>query len=336
MKRLIEKIQSKKILSEAEMSDAIAQMIEGRVLESDMELFLTTLATRTPDTAEIIGAARVLRARAKTIEAPDGTIDCCGTGGDGLSTYNISTAVALVAAACGVPIAKHGGGASTSKSGSMDVLAELGVNFDMTPEKLEEALRRFNFAFLAAPKHHAAMKNVREVRRKIGRRTIFNLLGPLANPANAKRQLVGVYDKNLLLPFAEVLKALGVEKACVVHGADGLDEISITGPTYIATLDRGVIAESTITPTDFGLQAHDMAELKGGDVKTNAQALRNLLQGQKSAYSDIVLANVSAVLNLHGSAKDLKEGANKAAQAIDSGAALKTLNDYITFTKEPA
>lgn len=336
MRHFINKIQSGKTLNEAEMSDIIAHMMEGRALESDMELFLTTLATRLPDIAELVGAAKVLRAKAKTIQAPEGTIDCCGTGGDGLSTYNISTAVAIVAAACGAPVAKHGGGAATSKSGSADVLAELGVNLDMPPEKLEEALRRFNFAFLAAAKHHDAMKNMREVRRKIGRRTIFNMLGPLANPAGTKRQLVGVFDKNLLIPFAEVLKALGTEKACIVHGADGLDEISITGPTYIATLDKGIIAETTLTPTDFGLPTHDMSELKGGDVQTNAQAMRDLLAGKKSAYRDIVLANVSAVLNLHGSAKDLKEGVNKAIHAIDSGAAQKTLENYIAFSKEAA
>lgn len=336
MRYFINKIQSGKTLSEAEMSDIITHMVEGGALESDMELFLTALATRLPTSEEILGAARVLRSKAKTINAPEGTIDCCGTGGDGLSTYNISTAVAIVAAASGVPVAKHGGGASSSKSGSMDVLAEFGVNFDMPTAKLEEALDRFHFAFLAAPRHHEAMKNVREVRRKIGRRTIFNLLGPLANPAGAKRQLVGVFDQNLLLPFAEALKALGIEKACVVHGADGLDEITVTGPTYIATLDKGAITETTLTPEDFGLPVHDMSALKGGDAKTNAQAMQDLFLGKKSAYRDIVLANASAVLNLHGSAKDLKEGINRAAQVIDSGAALKTIRNYSAFTQEAA
>ncbi|HBR68014.1 MAG TPA: anthranilate phosphoribosyltransferase [Rhodospirillaceae bacterium] len=321
-------------LSESEMAATMRRIMSGEMPAADVESFLIELAERGETVDEITGAAKVMREMALKINAPSDAVDCCGTGGDHAGTYNISTAVALVAAGCGVPIAKHGGGASTSKSGSVDVLAALGVNFDVPPQKLEEALGKFNFCFLAAPRHHSAMKNVREIRKKIGRRTIFNLLGPLTNPAGTNFHLMGVYDKKWLEPMTEVLKNLGAQRAWVVHGSDGLDEITTTGPTHIAVLENGKISRREITPQDFGLPTSKSEDLKGGDAEENAAAMKSLLQGQKGAYRDIVLANTAAVLVIHGSAKDLKDGAAKAAHALDSGAALKTLSDYAAFTKE--
>ncbi len=321
-------------LSESEMAATMRRIMNGEMPAAEVESFLIDLSERGETVEEITGAAKVMREMALKIKASSDAVDCCGTGGDHAGTYNISTAVALVAAGCGVPVAKHGGGASTSKSGSVDVLAALGVNFDVLPQKLEEALGKFNFCFLAAPKHHSAMKNVREIRKKIGRRTIFNLLGPLTNPAGTKFHLMGVYDQKWLEPMAEVLRNLGAERAWVVHGSDGLDEITVTGPTHIAVLESGTITRREIAPQDFGLKISKAEDLKGGSAEENATAMKALLQGQKGAYRDIVLANTAAVLVIHGSAKGLKEGAAKAAHSIDSGAALNVLNDYAAFTKE--
>ena len=320
-------------LSEEEMMAAMTIIMDGKADEGEITAFLIELAERGESVSEITGAARVMREKAITLNAPENAIDCCGTGGDASGTYNISTAVAIVAASCGVPIAKHGGGASTSKSGSVDVLVELGVNIDVDIKKLEEAFSRFNFAFLAAPRHHSAMKNVREVRKKIGRRTVFNLLGPLANPSGTKFQLLGVYDAKWMRPMAEVLNRLGTVRAWVVHGSDRLDEITVTGETSVVILDEGKITEAVLSPADFGLAVRKAEELKGGDAKVNAAAMLEILQGAKNAYRDIVLANAAAVLVIHGRAKDLKQGVNMAAEAIDSGKAMQTLNGYAEFTQ---
>lgn len=334
MKKFLQIIKNGESLSEEQMIEAMSIIMDGEASDDEIEKLVISLSDKGEVVDEITGAARVLRQKATTITAPPGTIDCCGTGGDGANTYNISSAVALVAASCRVPIAKHGGGASTSKSGSVDVFAQLGINLDMTPENLEEALRRFNFTFLAAPRHHSAMKNVRAVRRKIGRRTIFNLLGPLTNPAGTEYQLIGVFSKQWLVPIAEALRQLGTKRAWVVHGADGLDEITTTAATHVVILEEdGQITETEITPEDFGLPYANPEDLKGGNAEENAAALYKLLEGQKSAYRDIVLANTSAVLCIHGSAQNLKEGVQTAAQAIDSGKALQTLESYINFTK---
>jgi anthranilate phosphoribosyltransferase len=337
MKEFIRRLDNAETFSQNQMLEAMTRIMQGGVQESQIADFLTRLSARGETADEIAGAARVLRSMAETIQAPPGTVDCCGTGGDrneiySGGTYNISTAVALVAASCGVPVAKHGNRASTSKSGAADVLEHLGVNLDLPKEALEIALERLNFAFLMAPHHHKAMKTVSPVRKKLGTKTIFNLLGPLANPAGAKFQLVGVYDKKWLLPIAEALKSLGSIRAWIVHGSDGLDEITVTGPTSAAILDNGKIILREIAPADFGLPISAPENLKGGDAAFNAAALRRLLAGEPSAYRDIVLANSSAVLNIHGSAKTLKEGALMAARAIDSRAAEKTLQDYIALS----
>lgn len=337
MKEFIRRLGNGETFSQDQMLEAMNRIMQGIIPESDIADFLSGLSARGETADEIAGAARVLRSMAETIQAPPGAVDCCGTGGDrneiySGGTYNISTAVAIVAAACGVPVAKHGNRSSTSKSGAADVLEHMGVNLNLPKEVLELALERLNFAFLMAPNHHKAMKIVSPIRKKLASKTIFNLLGPLANPAGAKLQLVGVYDRKWLLPIAEALKSLGSERAWVVHGSDGLDEITLTGATYAAIFDGENIATREINPADFGLPQCLPSDLQGGDAAQNAASLRDLLAGKPSAYRDVVLANTAAVLNIHGSVKTLTEGVARAAKAIDSGAAQKTLQGYITFS----
>ena len=319
-------------LIEPQMTHIMTHIMDGNATETNIEIFLQTLSTRTETVPELTAAAKVIRAKAHKIKAPHDAVDCCGTGGDGLSTYNISTAVALVAAACGVPVAKHGNRASSSKSGAADVLETLGVNLDAPQMTLECALNDLGFAFLMAPNHHQSMKHVAAARKKIGTRTLFNLLGPLANPAGTKRQLIGVYDQKWLIPIAETLHNLGTQKAWIVHSQDGLDEISISAPTYVAKLENSTITETLLTPDDFGLPTYDINDLTGGDATQNAAALLDLLNGTKNAYRDIVLANIAAVLTIHGTETDLKSATNRAAQAIDNKSALGLLNDYIERT----
>lgn len=331
----LKKIRTQAPLSEEEMSAAMRLMMEGQASPGQIGAFLMGLSQRGESVDEIVGAAKVLREKASTIKAPYMAIDCCGTGGDQIGTYNISTAVALVAASCGVPVAKHGNRASSSKSGAADVLESLGVNLNLGPEALEEALEQLNFAFLMAPHHHSAMKHVAPVRKELGIRTIFNILGPLANPAGTRLQLIGVFDESLLVPMAESLRRLGSKKAWIVHGTDGLDEITITGPTKVTILDDGQITTQEITPADFNLKISPIEAIKGGDAAENATALRDILQGKKNAYRDIVIANTSAVLALHGKAESLRQGADMAAESLDSGHAYQTLTDYISFSRKP-
>lgn len=323
-------------LDETDMVTAMTAIMNGSESPEHIGQFLTTLAKRGETSAEISGAARVLRSKVSPINAPESALDCCGTGGDGISTYNISTAVALVAASCGVPMAKHGNRSASSKSGAADVLEALGVNLDMPKEKLEEALQRFNFCFLMAPQHHKAMKHVAPIRKSLGFRTIFNLLGPLANPANTKHQLIGVYDEKWLIPMAEALDKLSTERAWLVHGHDGMDEITMTDKTSLVILNNGIITEHTLSPQSFGLPSSKLDDLKGGDANENAQALLGLLKGKKSAYRNIVLANTAAVLAIHNN-KDITHLpilAQAAASAIDNGQAMETLENYIAFTNE--
>lgn len=321
-------------LSEDDMDLVARQIIIGRVNEDLLLQFLDAFGPRDATVDEMVGAAKALRENMAQIKSPYATIDCCGTGGDQTGTYNISTAVALVAAGGGVPVAKHGNRASTSRSGAADVLEALGVNLDVPLTTLEKSLKEINFAFLMAPNHHKGMKHAAAARKKIGRRTIFNILGPLANPAGAKRQLLGVYDKKLLIPMAETLKRLGSRSAWVIHGSDGLDEITTTGPTYAAILDNeGNITEKILTPEDFGVKTTTLEKLQGGDAEENAVALRAVLEGRKCAFRDIVLANAAAAFIIHGSAANLEEGVKKAAKSIDSGMAMQTLKDYIALSR---
>lgn len=330
----LNKIDQDAVLTEQEMESVMRQIMQGDAEDTQISTLLTQMAERGEAVSEITGAARIMREMASSINAPADALDCCGTGGDNSGSYNISTAVALVSAACGVPVAKHGNRAASSKSGAADVLEALGVNLDLSQEQLETALQQFNFCFLMAPHHHQAMKHVVPIRKALGFRTIFNLLGPLANPAGTKFQLIGVFDKKWVRPMAEVLNNLGTKRAWVVHGHDGLDEITTTTSTDIAILDNGVITEKTITPEDFGLAVANPDDLKGGDAEENAKALRDLLSGTKNSYRDIVLANTAAALNIHGKADNLIDGISLAANAIDNGNAMKTLKNYINFTQE--
>lgn len=332
MSLFLDKLRVDENLSEQEMMQAMTTIMDGAAAEDDVAAFLTYLAKKGETVDEITGAARIMRDKAATIQAPAGTIDCCGTGGDSSGTYNVSTAVAIVVAAAGVPVAKHGNRAASSKSGAADVLEALGVNLDVPHEKLEAALQKFNFAFLMAPRHHSAMKHVVPIRKKLGFRTIFNLLGPLSNPAGTKRQLLGVFDEKWLTPIAETLERLGTEKAWVVHGQDGLDEITVTGKTRIAKLEEKHISEHNITPQLFGLDYSSTPSLMGGDAAYNAAALKRLLAGEVSAYRNIVLANSAAALLVADKTTNPEEAASLSAEAIDNGKAQSLLQDYISFT----
>jgi anthranilate phosphoribosyltransferase len=335
MNEYLDIIQSGDPLSEAQMIAAMNEIMSGNVGDGDLAGFLLGLAERGETVEELTGAARVMREKAEGLKAPFGAVDCCGTGGDKTGTYNISTAVALVAATCGVPVAKHGNRASSSKSGAADVLEALAVNLDMPKDAQEEALKTLHFAFLMAPNHHKAMKHVAHVRKQLGTRTIFNLIGPLANPAGTRHQLIGVYDKKWVRPMIETVKNLGAKTAWVVCGHDGLDEITTTDATDVAMLDReGNIEEKILTPEDFGLERNNAQDLLGGDAQANANALRAVLEGQKCAYRNIVLANTSAVLNIHASAETLEEGVQKAADVLDNGLVMDTLKDYISMSRE--
>ncbi len=321
-------------LSSGDATATFTDILDGKTTAAQTGAFLMSLSQRGETVDEIVAAAQILRARATVIESPPDAVDCCGTGGDHSGSYNISTAVAFVVAACGVPVAKHGNRAASSQSGAADVLEALGLNLDLSPETCEAGLKQFGFCFLMAPKFHGSLKPLAALRKELGFRTIFNLLGPLANPANTRSQLSGVFDTSWVRPMAEALKKLGTHSALVVHGADGMDEITLSDITYCAQLKDGQITEFTLSPDDFGLPPIDPQDILGGDAATNAAALQGLLEGQKSAYRNIVLANASATLVLSGKAADYRQGVALAANAIDTGAALKVLKDYISFSKE--
>jgi len=308
-------------LSEDEASAAFETIMEGKATPAEIGAFLMALRVRGETVAEITGGARSMRTHAVKVTAPADAIDLVGTGGDGAHTYNISTAAAIIVAACGVPVAKHGNKAASSRSGSAEVLRELGVKLEIGPVAIAHCIEEAGIGFMFAATHHQAMKHVAPVRAELGIRTVFNLLGPLSNPAGVKRQLIGVYDRRWLLPFAEVLKRLGSEVAWIVHGSDGLDELTTTGPSYVVELKAGHITQFEVTPEDAGLAEASPAELVGGTPAENAEALRALLAGARTAYRDIVLLNAAAGLIVAGKAETLKAGAQLAADAIDSGRA---------------
>ncbi|MGB1875933.1 MAG: anthranilate phosphoribosyltransferase [Rhodospirillaceae bacterium] len=320
-------------LSESEAEAAFEIIMSGEATPIEIASFLTALAVRGETVAEITGAAKIMRAKALHVKAPGDAIDTCGTGGDAAGTVNISTAVAIAVAACGVPVAKHGNRKASSKSGTADVLEALGVNLDATPDVVERAIAETNIGFLFAQKHHSAMKHVGPIRAELGIRTLFNLLGPLSNPAGAKRQLLGVFAADWVAPMAETLKALGSERAWVVHGSDGLDELTVTGTSTVADLKVGVVSSFEVSPQDAGLAIHDAEALKGGDPEDNAKALSALLDGAPGAYRDIVLLNAAAALIVADKVSDLKEGATVAARAIDSGKAKATLEKFGALTR---
>jgi anthranilate phosphoribosyltransferase len=332
LKPLLAKLATGAPLSENEAYAAFAIMMSGDATPSQAGAFLMGLRVRGETVDEITGAARAMREKAVHIHAPPGTIDTCGTGGDARGTYNISTAAALIVAACGVPVAKHGNRAMSSRSGSADVLAELGVNIDADMAVIEAAIAEAGIGFLMAPRHHGAMRHVAGTRVELGTRTIFNILGPLSNPAGARRQLIGVFDAAWLEPMATVLGKLGSERVWVVHGCDGMDELTTTGSSEVAELSGGKVSRFTVTPEDAGLPRAEPEALKGADAATNAAALRALLDGKPGAYRDIAVLNAAGALVVADKAKDLRAGAARAAEAIDGGQARGVLDRLIEIT----
>lgn len=332
----LEKVARGTDLSASETQSAFDIIFEGHVPDEKIAAFLLGLHKKGETVDELLGAVKSMRGKMVPLQAPPHTMDIVGTGGDAQGTLNISTAVALVVAGCGVPVAKHGNKAATSKSGSSDVLKALGINLEPPLSVVEQCLAEAKLCFLFAPRHHPAMKHVAEVRKKLGVRTLFNLLGPLTNPAQVTHHLIGVYQLEWLGPMAEVLKLLGSEAAWIAHGHDGMDEITTTGPTDIVELRNNMIQHFTLEPSQVGLPQVSVAKLKGGDAAFNAMALRELLKGAKNAYRDIVTFNASAALIVAGKAQDLKQGMRLAESSIDSGAAQRTLDILIRLTNEKA
>jgi anthranilate phosphoribosyltransferase len=332
LKPTLAKLAAGERLSADDAEKAFDVIMSGAATEAQIGAFLMALRLRGETVDEITGAVRTMRAKALAVKAPAGAIDVVGTGGDGSGTYNISTAAAIVVAACGVPVAKHGNKALSSKSGAADVLAALGVNIDADMALVEKSIREAGIGFLMAPRHHSAMKHVGKPRTELGTRTIFNLLGPLSNPAGVKRQFTGVFSKEWVEPVAKVLKNLGCEMAWVVHGSDGLDEMTTTGPSHVAELKDGKVTAFQVTPKDAGLPVAKAAELKGADATHNADALRGVLDGKPGPYRDIVLFNAAGALIVAGKAKDLMDGVAKAAKAIDDGKARTVLERWIGIT----
>jgi anthranilate phosphoribosyltransferase len=333
-KTLLARLAAGERLSEADSAAAFDAMMSGDATPSQMGAFLMALRMRGETVEEITGAARTMRAKALPIDAPKGAIDTVGTGGDNAGTFNISTAAAIVVAGAGVPVAKHGNRNFSSKSGSADILAALGVNLDAGVGAVQRAMREAGIGFLMAPKYHSATRHVGPTRAELGTRTIFNLLGPISNPAGAKRQLVGVFAPAWVRPIAEVLGKLGSERAWVVHG-DGLDELTTTGVSFVAELKDGKVEAFEVTPEQAGLKRASLAALKGGEPAENAAKLRALLEGEEGALRDIVLLNAAAALIIAGKAQDLRAGVALAAKSIQSGAAKAALDKLVAITNTP-
>lgn len=312
-----------------EIAERVFQIVmNGGATPAQIAAILMGLRIKGESVEEITAGAHVLRAKATKIQAPRGTIDTCGTGGDGRNSYNISTATAIVLAACGLPVAKHGNRAVSSKSGSADVLQTLGIKIDADIPVLERCLKEVNIAFLLAPKFHASMRHVAPIRQELGLRTIFNILGPLSNPAQPDFQLLGVYDKSLTAPLAHVLAALGTRAAWVVCGHDGLDELTLTGTSYVSALKEGEITHFEITPEDAALPRAVLEDLKGGDAEANAKAMEHALSGMESPHKNAILYNAAAALLIAGKVTDLKAGVALAREAIDTGKAFRTVKQW--------
>jgi anthranilate phosphoribosyltransferase len=335
LKALLAVVADGRTLTEDEAQDGFDIMMAGNATPSQMGAFLMALRVRGETVAEITGAARAMRARAARIHAPDDAVELVGTGGDGVGTYNISTASAIVTAACGVPVAKHGNRAFSSKSGAADVLSALGVNLDCDFRLIERAIAEAKVGFMMAPRHHSATRHVAGTRVELGTRTIFNLLGPLSNPAGVRRQVVGVFARKWQETIARTLGNLGSVHTWVVHGSDGLDEITTTGPTYVYEYKGGQVRNFEVTPEDAGLKRARLDDLKGGTPQDNAAALRNVLDGAPGPFRDIVRLNTGAALIVAGKAASLRAGADMAAEAIDSGRARATLARLVAITNAP-
>ena len=328
----IAKVASGKSLSQEEAAEAFELVMSGSATPAQVGGLLMALRVRGETVDEIAGAARAMRAKVLKVRAPDGAIDTCGTGGDGKGTFNVSTCAAFVVAGAGVPVAKHGNRAISSRSGSADVLRELGVNIEASPETISHCMAECGLGFMFAPSHHAAMRHVAHVRTELGTRTIFNLLGPLANPAGTKFQIVGVFGKEWVEPIAQVLALLGTERAWVVHGSDGLDELTTTGVSDVAVVDAGKVSTFRISPRNAGLAEARPEDLVGGNAVENAAYVRAVLGGAKGPYRDIVLLNAGAALLVVGKAKTLRDGVALAAESIDSGKALAVLEALVPLS----
>lgn len=334
IKEAIEKVVKGIDLSEGEMRSCFEEIMTGQATNSQIGSFITALRMKGETADEITGAAKVMREKALKVHVGDGEtiIDTCGTGGSPADTFNISTAVAFVAAGCGLKVAKHGNRSASSRCGSADVLEALGVKIEQPPEAVEKCIREIGIGFLYAPVFHSAMKYAITPRKEIGIRTIFNILGPLANPANTTGQVLGVYDEKLTEVMANVLKNLGAKRALVVYGMDTLDEITITGKTKITELDKGRIRTYYVTPEQFGLKRARLEDIKGGSAEENAGTILSVLKGERSPRRDIVLLNASAAVVVGFKARDFKAGAGLAGESIDSGAAFDKLQKLIEFT----
>lgn len=319
-------------LSRAQAEEAFGYLFEGAATPAQIGGFLMALRARGEAVSEYAAAAAVMRAHCVPVKAPEGAMDIVGTGGDGKHTLNISTATAFVVAGAGVPVAKHGNRNLSSKSGTADVQGALGINVMVGPEVVEKAIAEAGIGFMMAPMHHPAMKHVGPIRVELGSKTIFNILGPLTNPAGVTRQLTGAFAPDLIHPMAETLQQLGTEKAWLVHGSDGTDEITICGPTAVAALEHGKITSREIHPEDAGLPVHNFRDILGGTPEENAAAMQALLDGAAGAYRDAVLLNAAAALIVADKVDNLKDGAAMAADSIDSGKAKKAVADLARIT----
>ena len=334
LSKAIAKVASGQSLTQEEAAEAFDLIMSGLATDTQISALLMGMRVRGETVEEIAGAARALRARATPVRAPEESIDTCGTGGDAKGTYNISTCAAFVVAGAGVPVAKHGNRSISSRSGSADVLTALGVNIECAPETIARCIEACGLGFMFAPAHHAAMRHVAKVRSELGIRTIFNLLGPLANPAGTKYQVVGVFDEEWVEPIARVLGLLGVKRAWVVHGADGLDELTTTDISHVAVLDGGKVATFRISPRNAGLPEAKPHDLIGGDATENAAHIRAVLQGNQGPLRDIVLLNAAAALLVASKANTLREGVALAAQSIDSGDAMGVLEALVKLSRD--
>ena len=331
----LHKVHRKEHLSEQESAEVMNEILRGEATPVSIGALLVALGMKGETAEEIAGFARAMREHAAPIPTrtpASELVDTCGTGGDGSRTFNISTASAIVVAGAGVRVAKHGNRSISSRSGSADVLEAAGVRIDLTTEQMARSIDEVGMGFLFAPKIHGAMRHAQPVRAELKMRTVFNLLGPLTNPAGAAAQVVGVFERRLVPLLAQALLRLGVERAFVVHGSDGLDEITTTGPTFVAEVRAGEVIEKTVTPHDFGLAAAQPGDLTGGDAAENAAILQSILHAEPGPRRDIVVANAAAALVAAGQATDFKTGAVAAAESIDSGKAREKLNELVRFT----
>ena len=323
-------------LAPDEAAHAFATMLDGGGSDEEVAAFLVALSERGETTVEIVAAAQAMRDRLIPIAAPANAIDVCGTGGDGHHTLNVSTAVSLLVAACDVPVAKHGNRAASSKAGAADTLEALGMDMAAAGASAEQSLAEIGICFLFAVNHHPAMRRIQPIRQKIGRRTIFNLMGPLANPAGVRRQLIGIARPGYVHVYAEALEMLGTEHSLIVSGDEGLDELSLAGGNEVADIGPDGVIMKRWQAKDAGLPTHPIEAIRGGDAAHNAAALRRLLQGETGAYRDAVLFNAAAALLIAGEVESLAEGAEEAAEALDKGLANALLNCWIDFTKAAA